>query len=105
MQCQRRLVIYRVNNIDSIVELSSVAFCLAPRMVRGLACSARDREDETSWDQFPAAAFFSLRNILKQDIHTKWLRSTQPFIASGSINRVPASTGVMAGTSPLSGGR
>ena len=72
---------------------------------QGLACSDRDREDETSWDRIPAAAFCSSRNILEQDIHTKWLRSAQPFIPPGSINRVPALAGVMAGTSPLSGGR
>ena len=30
---------------------------------------------------------------------------TQPFIPPGSINRVPASAGVRAGMSPLSGGR
>jgi len=32
-------------------------------------------------------------------------RSTQPCIPSGSLNRVPASAGVRAGMSPLSGGR
>ena len=32
-------------------------------------------------------------------------RSTQPFIPPGSLNRVPASTGVKAGMSPLPGGR
>ena len=77
--------------------------CIA--VAHGLACSARDREDETSWDRIPAAAFCSSRNILEQDIRTKWLRSTQPFIPPGSIKRVPASAGVMAGTSSLSGGR
>ena len=33
-------------------------------MAQGLTCSARVREDETSWDQIPAAAFCSSRNIL-----------------------------------------
>ena len=33
------------------------------------------------------------------------LRSTQPCIPSGSLNRVPASDEVMAGMSPLPGGR
>jgi len=32
-------------------------------------------------------------------------RSTQPGIPPGSLNRVPASAGVRAGISPLSGGR
>ena len=32
-------------------------------------------------------------------------RSTQPCIALGSLNRVPASAGVSAGMSPLPGGR
>ena len=32
-------------------------------------------------------------------------RSTQPCIPPGSLNRVPASAGVRAGTSPLPGGR
>ena len=32
-------------------------------------------------------------------------RSTQPCIPPGSLNRVPASAGVKAGKSPLSGGR
>jgi len=32
-------------------------------------------------------------------------RSTQPCIASGSLNRVPASAGVKAGMLPLPGGR
>jgi len=32
-------------------------------------------------------------------------RSTQPCIHSGSLNRVPASVGIKAGMSPLSGGR
>jgi len=32
-------------------------------------------------------------------------RSTQPCIPLGSLNRVPASTGVRAGISPLPGGR
>jgi len=32
-------------------------------------------------------------------------RSTQPCVPSGSLNRVPASAGVRAGMSPLSGGR
>ena len=32
-------------------------------------------------------------------------RSTQPCIPLGSLNRVPASAGVKAGMSPLSGGR
>jgi len=32
-------------------------------------------------------------------------RSTQPCISPGSLNRVPASTGVRAGMSPLPGGR
>ena len=32
-------------------------------------------------------------------------RSTQPYIPPGSLNRVPASAGVKAGMSPLSGGR
>ena len=32
-------------------------------------------------------------------------RSTQPCIPPGSLNRVPASAGVMAGMSPLPGGR
>ena len=32
-------------------------------------------------------------------------RSTQPCIPPGSLNRVPASAGVRAGISPLSGGR
>jgi len=33
------------------------------------------------------------------------LRSTQPCIPSGLLNRVPASVGVKAGKSPLPGGR
>ena len=33
------------------------------------------------------------------------LRSTQPCIPPGSLNRVPASAGVRAGMSPLPGGR
>ena len=32
-------------------------------------------------------------------------RLTQPATLSGTANRVPASAGIMAGTSPLSGGR
>ena len=36
---------------------------------------------------------------------TAVLRSTQPCIPSGSLNRVPASAGVKAGMSPLPGGR
>ena len=32
-------------------------------------------------------------------------RSTRPCIPSGSLNRVPASSGVRAGLSPLPGGR
>jgi len=35
-------------------------------------------------------------------VHTT---STQPCIPPGSLNRVPASAGVRAGMSPLSGGR
>ena len=46
----------------------------------------------------------SLRNILHQDIRTNLLRSLQPF-TTGSLDRVSASAGVMAGTAPLSGGR
>ena len=44
-------------------------------------------------------------------IHSKHMaivahtRSTQPCIPPGSLNRVPASAGVRAGTSPLPGGR
>jgi len=37
--------------------------------------------------------------------HTDTHRSTQPCIPPGSLNRVPASAGVKAGMSPLSGGR
>jgi len=33
------------------------------------------------------------------------IRSTQPCIPPGSLNRVPASAGVRAGMSPLPGGR
>ena len=33
------------------------------------------------------------------------LRSTQPCIPPGSLNRVPTSAGVRAGMSPLPGGR
>ena len=33
------------------------------------------------------------------------LRSTQPCILPGSLNRVPASAGARAGMSPLPGGR
>ena len=33
------------------------------------------------------------------------IRSTQPCIPPGSLNRVPASAGVWAGMSPLPGGR
>ena len=36
--------------------------------------------------------------------HTS-LRSTQPCIPPGSLNRVPASAGLRAGMSPLPGGR
>ena len=35
----------------------------------------------------------------------KPIRSTQPCIPPGSLNRVPASAGVRAGMSPLPGGR
>ena len=65
----------------------------------GVACSARDREDETSWVRVLAAAFCSSRDILEQDVHPEWFRSTEPFIPPGSISRVPASAKVMAGTS------
>ena len=33
------------------------------------------------------------------------IRSTQPCIPPGSLNRVPASAGLRAGMSPLPGGR
>jgi len=36
---------------------------------------------------------------------TAGYRSTQPCIPPGSLNRIPASAGVKAGMSPLSGGR
>ena len=39
-----------------------------------------------------------------EDEHRHRFRSTQPFISPGSINRVPASDVVMAGTSTQSGG-
>ena len=38
-------------------------------------------------------------------VHNPNLRSTQPCICPGSLNRVPASAGVRAGMSPLPGGR
>ena len=37
--------------------------------------------------------------------HGTYLRSTQPCIPPGSLNRVPVSAGVRAGMSPLPGGR
>ena len=37
--------------------------------------------------------------------HTAIIRSTQPCIPPGSLNRVPASAGLRAGMSPLPGGR
>ena len=37
-------------------------------------------------------------------VYNKPTRSTQPCIPPGSLNRVPASAGVKAGMSPLSGG-
>ena len=48
-----------------------------------VACSARDEEDVTSWVLVPAAAFYSLRNILEQDIRTDRFRPTQRFIPLG----------------------
>ena len=49
-----------------------------------VACSARDLENETSRARVLAVtAFCSSRDILEQDIHTNWLRTTQPFIPSG----------------------
>ena len=42
------------------------------------------------------------RALHNQHTHS---RSTQPCIPPGSLNRVPASAGVRAGMSPLSGGR
>ena len=36
---------------------------------------------------------------------TVTVKSTQPCIPPGSLNRVPASAGVRAGMSPLPGGR
>ena len=43
-----------------------------------------------------------LAKLLRRVQHTG---STQPCIPPGSLNRVPASAGVMAGMSPLPGGR
>ena len=73
------------------------------RSVVGVACSARDQEDETCWVRVPAA-FCSSCNILGQDTNTNWLRSTQPFIPPAPISRVPVTGGAIAGTSPLPGG-
>jgi len=42
---------------------------------------------------------------VKMNIGYTSLRSTQPCIPPGSLNRVPASAGVRAGMSPLPGGR
>ena len=36
----------------------------------GVACSARDLEDKTSWVWVPVTAFCSSRNIIEQDIRT-----------------------------------
>ena len=69
-----------------------------------VACSSR--HDETSSEvRVLAAAVSSSRNFLEQDICTNYIRSTQPFIPPGTVNRVPAPAGVIAGTSPLSGGK
>jgi len=55
----------------------------------------------------PFANLKDLQNVIRDkwhdvDDHTG---STQPCIPPGSLNRVPASAGVRAGTSPLPGGR
>ena len=53
-----------------------------------------------TWHVFPEDAPADLKmNFLSL------LRSTQPCIPPGSLNRVPASAGVKAGKSPLPGGR
>jgi len=46
-----------------------------------------------------APSSFNIHSIIP------YLRSTQPCIPLGSLNRVPASAGVRAGRSPLPGGR
>jgi len=45
------------------------------------------------------------RGLGKGDEHSTQLRSTQPCIPPGSLNRVPASVVERAGMSPQSGGR
>ena len=71
----------------------------------GKACTTSVQEDEIALVRVPAGVLCSSRNILEQDIRTNRSKSTQPFIPPGSINRVPASTLVMAVTSTLPGGR
>jgi hypothetical protein len=45
----------------------------------------------------PVSSTQSARNFFEQEIYSHLLGSTQPFIHLRSINRVPVSTGVMAG--------
>ena len=60
----------------------------------------------SSVEPFASAAMFAMGTVF----HVIYIllydtRSTQPCIPPGSLNRVPASAGVRAGMSPLSGGR
>ena len=52
-----------------------------------------------NWDGWPSSGGYTI-SVCNQPS-----RSTQPCIPPGSLNRVPASAGVKAGTSPLPGGR
>jgi len=45
------------------------------------------------------------RNYVTVALRIDTIRSTQPCIPPGSLNRVPASAGLRAGMSPLPGGR
>ena len=80
-----------------------VCLCLSVRRV-GVVVSALDSHPGGPGSS-PASAAAQTRNILGQDVHSHVLRSTQPCILPGSLNRVPASAGVKAGMSPLPGGR
>ena len=52
-----------------------------------------------NWDWWPSSSGYTISGCNQPT------RSTQPCIPPGSLNRVPASAGVMAGMSALPGGR
>ena len=61
-------------------------------------------------DRSPPSLNSSIRSSVSAELRLVSTRTptpatTQPCIPPGSLNRVPASAGVMAGMSPLPGGR